>query len=704
MNKYLNTNSVKFNKFVFLFILLFFIFIIYRVSYLSLSTVVDGKNLKEFASSRNTKKETIYANRGSIYDKDGNVLSQSINSYTVIAYLDPNRSDNKVTRHVVDKKLTAKELSRIINMSEEAILKLLNRNAYQVELGPGGRGISELVKEKIEDLKLPGIGFITSQKRYYPNNDFLSYVLGYAKTTDDGAMSGEMGIEEYYNSKLKGNDGFYEFQQDLNGFKIANTKENLKESIDGADIYLTIDSKIQYFSDTISKGVFEKYNPDWLVVGVMDAKTGAILASSSYPSFDPNIRNITNYLNPLVSYAFEPGSTMKTFSYMAVMEKGNYNGKDVFKSGVETFENTKDTISDWKPEGWGTIDYDLGFALSANTGIVNLTRKYITGSELKSYYELLGFGKKTNITLPKEHEGKIVFNYPIEIANAGFGQGILVTPIQMLQAMTAISNNGNLLKPYIVEKIVNSNTNKVEFVGGREVIGNVASLDTVNRIKDLMYNVINDDPSRTTGTAYKIDGYDIIGKTGTAQYINTSTGKYYTDQLNYIRSFMGMFPKDDPEIIIYVAIKKPNSGNASLIGTVKPLIDSIANYLGIYSESNKDNTIKNYEMPNLLNKNISVAKDEIKAHTNNIYIIGDGDKVISQYPYNVTVNSLNNVILITNYNNLQIPDLSNMSLKDVKIMARLLNIELLYEGSGYVYNQEFIDNKLIVKLKNELKK
>ncbi len=333
MKRRLNVNKVRVSKLLIAFILLFFVIVIARLLYLGISPKIDGIDLKTFVANRNTRKKTTYAKRGTIYDSSSNVLARTINSYTVIAYLSESRSKGfKTPQHVVDKEKTAKELSPILGMSEEAILYLLNRNAYQVELGPGGRGITELKKEEIEKLKLPGISFISSYKRYYQNDDFASYILGYVKTTDDGEMIGEMGIEQYYNDMLKGKDGFIVYQQDVNGYKIPNTKEELKESKDGVDIYLTIDSNIQFFVEKYSKEAYEQYPCDWLFAVVADAKTGAILGSTSYPSFNPNIKNITNYLNPLVSFAIEPGSTMKIFTYMATMEKKMYDGNKTFKS------------------------------------------------------------------------------------------------------------------------------------------------------------------------------------------------------------------------------------------------------------------------------------------------------------------------------------------------------------------------------------
>ena len=609
MKRRLNVNKVRVSKLLIAFILLFFVVVIARLLYLGISPKIDGIDLKTFVANRNTRKKTTYAKRGTIYDSSSNVLARTINSYTVIAYLSESRSKGfKTPQHVVDKEKTAKELSPILGMSEEAILYLLNRNAYQVELGPGGRGITELKKEEIEKLKLPGISFISSYKRYYQNDDFASYILGYVKTTDDGEMIGEMGIEQYYNDMLKGKDGFIVYQQDVNGYKIPNTKEEVKESKDGVDIYLTIDSNIQFFVEKYSKEAYEQYPCDWLFAVVADAKTGAILGSTSYPSFNPNIKNITNYLNPLVSFAIEPGSTMKIFTYMATMEKKMYDGNKTFKSGsIKIGENT---IYDWKTDGFGEITYDEGFMLSSNVGISYLTKDYFTGSELKEYFKKWGFGQKTGIELPYELTGTLneKNNKAIEIANAGFGQGITVTPIQMVQALTMIANNGVMLKPYIVSKIVDEEDALV-YEGKRTELGKVASGETVNNIKELMYKVIYNDLYYSTGASYRMDGYDLIGKTGTAQYTNPYTGRYYYDNVNYIRSFAGMFPKDDPEIIIYVATKKTYT-QKGVSNIVKGLVKDIANYRSIFK--NEETNATTFKIGDYSNQNLMMVLDNLK--------------------------------------------------------------------------------------------
>lgn len=697
MKRRLNVNKVRVSKLLIAFILLFFVVVIARLLYLGISPKIDGIDLKTFVANRNTRKKTTYAKRGTIYDSSSNVLARTINSYTVIAYLSESRSKGfKTPQHVVDKEKTAKELSPILGMSEEAILYLLNRNAYQVELGPGGRGITELKKEEIEKLKLPGISFISSYKRYYQNDDFASYILGYVKTTDDGEMIGEMGIEQYYNDMLKGKDGFIVYQQDVNGYKIPNTKEEVKESKDGVDIYLTIDSNIQFFVEKYSKEAYEQYPCDWLFAVVADAKTGAILGSTSYPSFNPNIKNITNYLNPLVSFAIEPGSTMKIFTYMATMEKKMYDGNKTFKSGsIKIGENT---IYDWKTDGFGEITYDEGFMLSSNVGISYLTKDYFTGSELKEYFKKWGFGQKTGIELPYELTGTLneKNNKAIEIANAGFGQGITITPIQMVQALTMIANNGVMLKPYIVSKIVDEEDALV-YEGKRTELGKVASSETVNNIKELMYKVIYNDLYYSTGASYRMDGYDLIGKTGTAQYTNPYTGRYYYDNVNYIRSFAGMFPKDDPEIIVYVATKKTYT-QKGVSNIVKGLVKDIANYRSIFK--NEETNATTFKIDDYSNQNLMMVLDNLKDKFKDIVVIGDGDKIVDTYPKNKVVSKDEKIFILTNSKNIEIPDFIGYSKREVDTYKKLTGIDITLEGNGYVYEQNIVDDKIYLKLKD----
>lgn len=678
----------QFPKLVYAFFFLIIVFLYVVFAYLSLSPNILGINMDEFAMSRNTVKQTLYSSRGTIYDKDGNALALNVSSYTVIAYLSESRSENsKTPLHVVDPDMTAEKLAPVLNMTKEDLLNLLTKNSYQVELGPGGRGITELKKEEIEALNLPGIDFIETQKRYYPNGDFASYVLGYAKENDEGVIVGELGIEQKYDDLLKGKNGYLEYQRDRFGYKIPNTKEYRIDAEDGSDIYLTLDANIQRFVESAVKETSEEYNPEWLMIHVMDAKTGDILGTASTPSFDPNIRNITNYENPLVSYVYEPGSTMKTFTYMCAMEKGTYKGDDAYLSG--NFQIGNDTIYDWNRTGWGVITYDKGYEYSSNVGIANLLDKYISKKDLRECLEKYGFGELTGIELSREQKGDTHFNYDIEVATAGFGQGITTTAIQQMQALTMIANNGRMLKPHIIDKIVDPNTNKVTYESKVEKSEQIVSTTTINKMKELMYNVIHGTDPGSTGYLYKIDGFDIIGKTGTAQIYDNETGAWLSGKNDYIFSFTGLYPKDDPEIIIYAAMRRPTHGTSvGLADASKSVMQSIAKYRNMFSSVTSPTKVNEYTMGNYTNKVLNDVKVELDSFGVKQVIIGNGDKVIKQYPESCTkILSSDTVYIVTNDANPSLPDMVGWSRSDAERILNYMGIKYEIEGYGYVTSQ-----------------
>lgn len=671
-----------------IFTLIFFLFIfvlILRLGYLCLTGKVDGINLKSFANKRNTKKETLYALRGNIYDVNGDVLAQTINSYTIIAYLDESRSkDSKVPLHVVNKEDTAEKLATVLDMSKEQILERLNKKAYQVEFGSKGKGLTELQKEAIENLNLSGIDFITTHKRYYPNNNFLSYVIGYTSSDEKGNMKGLMGIEKQYDEKMTGTNGFVKYQKDLNGYKFPNSNEIRKEKIDGNDVYLTIDSNVQMSLETAINKAQNESSANWIVAVVADAKTGKILGSATSPSFNPNTKDIKNYLNLLVSYTYEPGSVMKTYSYMAALE--NNPTWDPYNTNCETgpYEIGDDTVRDWNKTGWGLIPYSRGYTLSSNTCVANMIKNYLSKQKLMDYYKKLGFGQKTNIDLPNEYTGKVKFKYDVEVVNAGFGQGITTTPIQQIKALTAISNNGVILNPYIVSKTVNSSTKEVTYKAAVKEGEKVASTETINKIKDLMYRVVNSDSSETTGSKYKMDGYDLIGKTGTAQIANPRTGKYYDGKYDYITSFSGMYPKDDPKVILYVAFQRSYNSNV-LPQTVQTIVRDTAKYLGIFEEAPEINKeVTTYKLGSYKNKTTESVKQSLDALGASYVIFGDGNKVISQYPNkNSKVSTKDKVFIFTN-GTITMPDLTNYSVKEADVVLSKLGIKHTINASGYI--------------------
>lgn len=673
-------NAVKINKFLIIGIVLLFGLVIGKLIYVSISTNIDNINIKDFALSRTTGSKTLYASRGSIYDVSGEILAENVNSYTVIAYLDSKRTTNlKKPLHVVDIESTVNALVPLIGMDADRMRTLLSKDAYQVELGPEGRGISELLKEKIEKLNLPGIDFIKESKRYYPYGTFASYIIGYAKKNDNGEIVGEMGIESYFDQELSGENGYYKYQKDAYGYKIANTPVQEKKAKNGYNIELTIDSNVQMYLENAINDLIQNYSTDWVIATIADAKTGAIVGSASSPTFDPNKLNITNYNNPLVSYTYEPGSTMKIFSFATSIEKGQYKGDELYDSGkinVDEYE-----IKDWNDKGWGRITYDVGFTYSSNVAATLLAQKL--GKEtLLDYYTDLGFGQKTGIELLGEMKGKVNFMYASELASASYGQGITVTPIQMIQALTTITNGGTLLKPYVVNKIIDQNGKIIE-EGKREEIKKIYSEDTINKIIDLMDKTVNGDDNLATGKAYQTDQVRLIGKTGTAQYISETGG--YTSGTKNIRSFAGMFPKDDPQYIIYVAIKDLEGTSSAIGGMTKSIVESIAKYKNLSDrESNKDES-KYVVLDNYLNKNKNDVISLLESKGLKPIVVGDGDVVVNQYPIknkNIIIGS--KVYLKTNSDNKNMIDITGWNKTEVINLMNFMEGDYEINGVGKV--------------------
>ena len=688
MKKKRKTNNIQYSKILILVSLLLFSLIIGRVIQLGMAKKVDGIDLKVLASKRTTKTEIEEAKRGTIYSVNGDVLAQNVSSYTLIAYLDAKRTTNeKNPQHVVNKEETAEKLAPILGMSKEEVLFYLNKDGlYQTEFGTKGRGLTELTKMQIMDLELPGLDFIESFKRYYPKGDFASYIIGYTKATSDTDMTlrGEMGIEKQYNEILKGEDGYTKYQKDLKGYKIPNTFVDYKEAVQGKDIYLTIDSNIQFFIEQALSNAHQSYNWDWFNITIMDAKTGAILGSATDPSFDPNIRNITNYLNLLVQSPYEPGSTMKTFTYMAAMENGVYNGNETYKSGTYVTEDGTE-IGDWNRGGWGVITYDKGYAMSSNVGVINIINRHMSSVMLRQYFRKLGFGRKTGIELPNEAKGSLEFKYETEIYNAGFGQGITTTPIQNVKAMSSLTNDGMLLKPYLVSKIVDSETGEVILENKREEIERVASTSTVQKMIQLMDDCVNG--YGNTGSGFRIASGELIGKTGTAQVANEYSSGYLTGIDDVISSFAGIYPKSNPQIIIYASVSRPTRASQKpLSNAVKEIVGNISKYYG-NSENTSPIVMEDYTVPNFINMDIEKAKLSLDAQGVQYSILGSDGKVVGQSPnYKDVMTTNEKIYLITNTNQ-TVPNVVGLSSKVAKDLLQKVGLIVHLEGVGYVTSQ-----------------
>jgi len=690
--KHKNNTTINISYYAILGIVLLFCVMIVKLVYVSEASLVDGVNIKAIANSRYMTTQTLTASRGNIISSDGEILAQDVNSYTVIAYIDENRTTNpERPRHVVDKEYTANVLSEYLNMSAEYIFNLLSYKGYQVELGPGGRNISERLKEEIAALDLPGIDFIKSTKRYYPFGDFASYLIGYAKKRDNGSIVGELGVEAYYNSVLTGKNGYTTYQRDAYGYQIADTPVTRVEAESGKDVYLTIDSNVQMFLENALEEMGQKAQYEWATVTIADAKTGAILGSASTPSYNPNILNIYNYNNPLVSYSYEPGSTMKIYSFMAAMEEGLYDGEELYPSGV--LKVGKDSLNDWNKTGWGEISYDRGFMYSSNVAAALLGLE-MGRNTLVDYYNLFGFGKKTGIEIFNEYNGVVNPVYDLEIANVAFGQGLTTTPIQHVQALTSLANEGMVIKPYIVEKIIDHETGKVEYQNERVEIGQAVSKETVDKMLELMYLTVNGPDSGATGKVYQTSATSLIGKTGTAQI--AQNGSYLTGSYNNIRSFAGLFPYDEPQYIIYFAVKKLVGSSSTMAVPVKSIVESIAKH------KNLDDLIANEDesliikVDNYINKNAEEVYSKLKEQGLEVVKIGNGKVVIDQYPMKgSSILKGNKIFIRTNSIDMYMPNMIGWTSSEAGAFCNILDMNYSVSGYGTIIEQSVLDGTLI---------
>ena len=665
----------------------FFCVIVIKLCYVVLSPNVDGIDLTQFADSRNTAKETLYADRGVIYDVNGKPLAKNANSYKIVAILSPSRTtDMSNPEHVVDKEHTAEAMCTVLATEETMeqcksdLIGYFSQDLYQAELGNWGR-ISEDERQALLALDLPGIMFETlAKKRQYINSSWASYILGYARSNDEGEIVGEMGIESYFNEELSGKNGYVEYQKDAYGYKMATSSEIREDAVPGSDIYLSIDSDVQNILENSITNFSKDKELEWAIFVVMDAKTGAIVGSATNPNFNPNtLENLNSYLNPLVGYQYEPGSTMKIFSWLAALENGIYNGDDTFLSGSVTLsDGTK--IKDFNNVGWGTINYDTGFAYSSNVAATNLGLK-LGSAKLSDFYDLCGFGEKTGITLPGEEAGSIDFMYESELANASFGQGISVTPIQLLQAMSAFANDGVMVKPYIVSKIVDSNGN-VTMESKRTEVERIASSESINKMKELMYNVVYNSFSYNKG--YAPSNVTIAGKTGTAQ-IASPTGGYLTGEYDYIKSFLGMFPYEDPQYVFYFATKQFKGSSNDIYHAVSSTIEDVANIVEVTKGQSDVDSSKIIEISQYISRETANVVEDLKKLGLSPVVIGNGTYVTNQYPLKGSkVISGSKVFIQTNDTTITMPDVAGWSTNELIRFCDFIRLSYTLNGYGKV--------------------
>ena len=607
-------------RFFFLLILCISIIIVIRVFYIQ---VIEYDKLSALAESLWSRKLPIGADRGEIYDRNGKVLATNLTTTSLVVI--PNQIKNKEE--------VAKALSEILNSDYEDMLEHVSKKTSIERIHPEGRQLSYDIASQIDELGFDGVYLLKESKRYYPYGNVLSHVLGYVGIDNQGLS----GLELTYDEFLTGKDGAINYFSDGKGNRLE-ISEVYEEPQDGMNLQLTIDLDIQLAAERELDNVMSKYTPEHALIMAMDPDTGEILAMASRPNFDPN--NYQDYDTETINrnlpiwMTYEPGSTFKIMTLTSSIEEKTVNlfEDTYYDSGSIHVEGA--TIHCWKSGGHGAQTYLNVVENSCNPGFVTLGQKLGTQT-LMSYITKFGFGEKTGIDLNGESSG-ILFSIdkmgPVELATTSFGQGISVTPIQQVTAVSAAINGGNLYEPFLVKEMLEPETNTVVYSKEPNLRANVISEETSSLVRFALESVVANGSGRN---AY-IENYRVGGKTGTAQKVQDG---HYMDG-NYILSFIGFMPADDPEIVVYVAIDHP-VGVVQYGGTVaapiaKSILEAAIPALGIKSSTEgmaKEYNwmdVKYHQIPDATGKSLDEAKEILRGYS--LEYSGTGETVLYQTP------------------------------------------------------------------------
>jgi len=610
-----------------------FVAIILKLGY---SQIISYKNLVGLATELWERSFPIEASRGIVYDRNGEALAINI----------PTTSVAVIPYQIKDKEETATKLSKVLNVSYTTIYNKISKKASIVRLQPEGRQINEEQAKTIKELDLQGVYLIQDSKRYYPYEESLSTTLGFCGIDNQGLA----GIEAYYEKILKGRNGSLNYKMDAKGGLFNTYQSTIDAPVSGMSIALTIDMDIQNVLERELENAYIKYMPESILGIAMDPNSGEILAISNRPNYDPN--NYKEYSQEIynrnlsVWKSFEPGSTFKVFSFAAGLEEKKFNmyQDTYYDRGYEIVGGR--TIKSWKKGGHGLQTFLEVLENSSNPGFVEISRR-LGADTLYDYIIDFGFNSKTNVDIEGEAKG-IFFSknnyHELENATSSFGQGISTTPIQMVTAFSSVINGGYLYQPYVVKKIIHSSSKDVILERTPSVKRKVLSEETSLLMRTALESVVANGSGRN---AY-IDGYRVGGKTGSAQI--AENGVYLPSE--YILSFIGAAPMNDPKIVVYVAIEKPKStiqyGGTVAAPIVKNIIYESMKIMGIEPNNEglkKEYTwldTKSYEVENYIGK----SKKEIKSSYFKFEYVGEGEKVIDQIPKEKTIMSQGNTIIL----------------------------------------------------------
>lgn len=600
----------------------FFVFLvlIFRLGFIQFAL---SDMLTERAKNSWNREIPFEPKRGEIVDRNGVALATNISAPTV--YVVPRQIKNPAD--------TAEKLANILNANVQDVYQQITKKSSMERLKSGRKITNEKAKE-VENLNLPGVYIAEDSKRYYPFGDYLSHVLGFTGIDNQGLT----GLELSYDKELSGAKGSVQFYSTAKGERMKNMPDDFQEPVNGYNLVLTIDSQIQTIMERELDNAEAKYNPDGLLAIAMNPNNGEILGMASRPNFDPSdFQNVAPEIynrNIPIWSTYEPGSTFKIITLAAALEEGKVNlEKDRFyDSGHVEVGGTQ--LHCWKRGGHGSQTFLEVVQNSCNPGFIEMGQR-LGKDTLFKYIHNFGFGQKTGIDLEGEGTG-ILFPLdkvgPVELATTAFGQGVSVTPIQQVAAVSAAINGGTLYQPYVAKQLVDSQTNEVVMKKSPVAKRKVISEKTSEQIRYALESVV----AQGSGKKAFIDGYRVGGKTGTAQ--KAQGGRYLEN--NYILSFIGFAPADDPQIVVYVAVDNPKNaiqfGGQVAAPIVGNIIEDSMRILGVEQRKNQLEKKVTWldtpmiEVPNL----IGLEKNKIVNQLFNLKldISGEGEKIVKQAP------------------------------------------------------------------------
>ena len=673
-------------------------------------TVIKGPELAEKAETQWKSEMNLTAMRGNIVDRNGSILVTSTNVYRIEVDMDTLKTYIEDEKTTVEK--VSSDLAEALGASYDDIYgKLSDEENKFIILS---KGLEKDVIDKVKSLEIRGLVYYDEIERYYPNGNYLSQVLGIINSEGVGLT----GLELQYDDYLSGLSGIRIGGVDAYSNDLPFVSGKQTNAINGKDIVTTIDENLQYYAELVANEGLETYKAKRVSITIMNPNNGEILAMASTPGYDPNdpyegyenfegdtendkIQNM--WRNSIVSDTYEPGSTFKIITMAAAMEEGLIHDDDVFVcNGSKTFGDVN--VHCWNLSGHGAQTAAEILKNSCNVGFMELGAR-LGAEKLNEYIKKLGFGSITGIDLPGEAEGIVKSTNSIsdiDLATIAFGQTNTLNALQLLTAVNAVANGGNLIQPHIVKEIThkdsNGNTIVDKTIEGKTT-ENVLSEKTSATLREYLERTATQD----AGAGTFVQGYDIGGKTGTAQKVDIETGSYSADK--YIASMVAMTPVDDPQLTVYISVDEPSTGVYYGGQVASPLMKKLFSHIFAYIESPTGKASysisKDVVIPEVRGKSIEEAKSILEENGLGCEINGDGNTIVSINPYPGTTVKAGSKITLTASskssidNKIIMPDLAGTTVEFAINLLDNLGLQYEYEGSGKVVEQSISSGELI---------